>query len=131
MHKTFLKLGAIIAAIAVLLGAFGAHQLRDLVSARAVETFETSIKYMFYHAFALLITGILYKEFRNRLIIWAGRFFGFGILIFSGSLFYIAWTQAIVTPMMRWVGPVTPVGGLLFILGWVFLFVGFFRGSKK
>ena len=127
MHKTFLKIGALLAATSVALGAFGAHALKDLVSERAVATFDTLTKYMFYHAFALILCGILYRDFRSGLLVWAGRLFAFGILLFSGSLLYITYTQATVSPMMKWVGPVTPVGGLLFILGWVLMFISFFK----
>ncbi len=131
MHKTFLKLAALLAAISVGFGAFAAHGLKDMVSDKAVEIFETGAKYMFYHAVALMLTGILYATFRNKFILWAGRFFAFGILFFTGSLLYISYTQAVVVPMMKWVGPITPLGGLLFILGWLCLCVGFFIKPKN
>lgn len=131
MHKTFLKIGALLAAVSIGLGAFAAHALKDLVSDKAVEIFDTGAKYMFYHAIALILTGILYGSFRNKFILWAGRFFAFGILLFIGSLLYISYTQAVVTPMMKWVGPITPLGGLLFILGWLCLCIGFFIKPKS
>ncbi len=131
MHKTYLKIGALLAAVSVGLGAFAAHALKDLVSDKAVEIFDTGSKYMFYHAIALLLTGIFYGTFPNKFILWAGRFFAFGILFFTGSLLYISYTQAVVIPMIKWVGPITPLGGLLFILGWLFLCIGFFIKPKN
>lgn len=130
MHKTFLKIAALLAAISIGLGAFAAHGLKDMVSDKAVETFDTAVKYMLYHSLALMLTGILYDKFSNGLVLWAGRFFAFGILLFTGSLLYIASMQAMVSPIPKWVGPITPLGGLMFILGWIFLFLGFFIRPK-
>lgn len=131
MHRTFVALGALTAALAVGLGAFGAHAMKDLVGENAVATFDTATRYMLYHSFALILCGILYNYAPGKLLLWSGRFFAFGLLFFCGSLIYIAFMQAIVQPMMRWVGPVTPVGGLLFILGWLLMAIAAMRLRKK
>ena len=127
MHKIFIRIGTIAAAIAIGLGAFATHALRDLVSDKAVATFDTATKYMLYHAFALILTGILYSQFKNGKIIWAGRLFTAGIILFSGSVLWIAKFQASVSPVPKWLGPVTPVGGLCFIIGWLLLCLASFR----
>lgn len=127
MHKTFLKTAAIFGVIAVGLGAFAAHALKDLFSDGAVETFQIGVRYQFYHVIALLITGILYAEFYNKFTLFAGRFFIIGILLFSGSLYWLAIIQGMVQPGMRWVGAITPVGGLFFILGWISMLIGIFK----
>lgn len=127
MHKGLLKTAAIIGALSIALGAFAAHSLRQHISDYAVSIFETGVRYQFYHVFALLITGILYKEFPNKLIIWAGKLFIAGIILFSGSLYLLTFIKGAVLPGYNWVGAITPIGGLLFIAGWVCLFLGFFK----
>lgn len=127
MHKGFLKIAAILGALSVGLGAFGAHALKGMVSDHAVATFETAVRYQFYHSFALMLTGILYASFPFKTILWAGRSFIIGILLFSGSLYVISLMQAVVKPGYGWVGAITPLGGLFFILGWLLLCVSFFK----
>ena len=75
MHKSFLKIATLLGALAVLLGAFGAHSLKQVVSDNAVNTFETGVRYQFYHVFALLAAGLIYKDFTNKWISYAGKFF--------------------------------------------------------
>ncbi len=130
MHKTFLKLAALIAAVSVGLGAFAAHALKNMVSDASIAIFETAVRYQFYHVFALAICAILYKDFRNTWILNAGRLFLFGMLFFSGSLYVLAAMKAMVKPGYDWVGAITPVGGLMFILGWLLFFAGLFKPAK-
>ena len=127
MHKGFLKTAAIFAALSVVLGAFAAHKLKDIISDHALATFETAGRYQFYHAFALFITAMLYKDFRFKTTTIAGWLFITGIILFSGSLYVLAFLQATVMPGYRWVGAVTPLGGLAFIGGWLLLFISFFK----
>jgi uncharacterized membrane protein YgdD (TMEM256/DUF423 family) len=124
MHKEYIKTAAILGALSVALGAFAAHTLKGTVSSYALEIFETSVRYQFYHVFALLAVGILYKEFPNKTILWSGRLFIAGIILFSGSLYILAAIKAAVQPGYNWIGAITPLGGLCFILGWIFLFAG-------
>jgi uncharacterized membrane protein YgdD (TMEM256/DUF423 family) len=116
MNKNFLTAGALFAAVAVICGAFGAHFLKTKLSAEGLQTFETAVRYQFYHAFALLATGILYKEFPNKLLKWAGNLFIAGIILFSGSLYILCGVQS-----LKWIGAITPFGGLCFITGWILL----------
>ena len=119
MNKNFLRAGALFAAVAVICGAFGAHFLKTKLSAEGLQTFETAVRYQFYHAFALLVTGILYKEFSNKLLKWAGNLFTAGIILFSGSLYVLSGVQS-----LKWIGAITPLGGLCFITGWILFAVG-------
>jgi uncharacterized membrane protein YgdD (TMEM256/DUF423 family) len=122
MNKNFLSGGALLAAIAVIGGAFGAHFLKTKLSVESLQTFETGIRYQFYHALALLAAGIVYKEFPGKPVKWAGNLFIGGIILFSGSLYTLC-----AAPSMKWLGPVTPLGGLCFISGWLLLAYAFIK----
>jgi uncharacterized membrane protein YgdD (TMEM256/DUF423 family) len=129
MHKGFLKVAAIIGLLSVVLGAFAAHALKGMVSDHSVATFETAVRYQFYHVFALIVVGILYAAFPFKTMLWAGRFFVSGIILFSGSLYALAMVQAAIKPGYNWIGAITPFGGVCFIIGWVLLFISLFRKS--
>jgi len=128
MHKGFIKTAAIFGALSVAIGAFAAHTLKGSISNYALEIFETAVKYQFYHVFGLLAVGILYSQFPSRTMKWAGYLFITGIILFSGSLYILTYVKAAVLPGYNWVGAITPLGGLCFIMGWIFIFVGL---SKK
>jgi uncharacterized membrane protein YgdD (TMEM256/DUF423 family) len=127
MHKGYLKTATLLGALSVALGAFAAHSLKQHVSDYAVGIFETAVRYQFYHAFALLAAGILYKDFPNKIIQWAGKLFIAGIIFFCISLYLLTFIKAAVLPGYDWVGAITPVGGLCFIAGWLCLFLGIRR----
>lgn len=124
MHKGYLKTAALLGALSVALGAFAAHKLKELVSEYALGIFETAVKYQFYHVFALLAAGILYAHGKKNMMKWAGIFFMVGMLFFCGSLYLLTWVKTAGISGMGWVGPITPLGGLFFILGWIWLFLG-------
>lgn len=129
MHKGFLKTAALLGALNVGMGAFAAHALKELVSQRVLVTFETAVRYQFYHLLALALVAILYPAFPNKRMEAAGWLFIAGIVIFCGSLYMLCYVQATVQPGYKWLGPITPFGGLAFIAGWVMLFLATF--SKK
>ena len=129
MHKGFLKTGFILAVLSVALGAFAAHGLKTYVSSKAMDTFETAVRYQFYHVVALIITAIIYKEFKFNIVKIAGWFFIAGIILFCGSLYVLAFKQGLVQPGFQWIGIITPFGGLSFITGWVLLFVSMYKGK--
>ncbi len=131
MHKGFLKAAALIGALSVALGAFAAHSLKQHVSDYAVSIFETAVRYQFYHAFALLASGILYKEFPNKFIKWSGKLFIIGIILFCISLYALTFIKAAVLPGYDWIGAITPLGGLAFITGWLCLFAGIIKNKKQ
>jgi uncharacterized membrane protein YgdD (TMEM256/DUF423 family) len=124
MHKGYLRLSFVLAAITVALGAFGAHQLDGLVPEKALMTFETAVRYQFYHVIALALAAILYREYPSRSIRLAGTFFVLGIILFCGSLYLLTWKTASDIPWLKWAGPVTPLGGVCFIAGWILLASG-------
>lgn len=126
MHKGFIKTAAFAGALAVGLGAFGAHGLKKIFSPEILQTWETAVKYQFYHVLALLAVGILYDRFANTLINWAGRLFIAGMIIFSGSLYLLCFAKNGEWGM-DWIGAITPVGGVCFILGWLFVLGGVMR----
>jgi uncharacterized membrane protein YgdD (TMEM256/DUF423 family) len=124
MHKGFLRLAAILGALSVGLGAFGAHSLRTILPPEALNIFETGVRYQFYHVFALLATGILYKRFPVKRLRFAGFFFVSGIVLFSGSLYALATLAPSPNSSLRSIGIITPLGGVFLIIGWIFLLIG-------
>lgn len=110
-----IRLGALFAAIAIVTGAFAAHGLKEIVDNHALSIFKTGAQYQFYHALALILTGILANQ-KQRLLAVPGWFFVAGIVLFSGSLYALALTS------IHWIGAITPLGGLCFIIGWLILF---------
>lgn len=121
MHKKFLVAGIIFAMLAVVFGAFGAHGLKKLVDAEAIEVFKTGVQYQFYHAVALILAAILSAKNSAKHINWAGNLFLAGILFFSGSLYSITLCKAAQVAVPKFVFPITPLGGVCFIAGWIFL----------
>ena len=111
------------AAIAVALGAFGAHGLKKVVSAEAVQIFQTGVQYQMYHALALVLTGLVYEKSSPKFARIAGILFLTGIILFSGSLYLLTAGKAADTATLDKAGIITPVGGLAFIGGWLFLFL--------
>ncbi len=124
MHKTFVSTAAYLGALSVALGAFGAHALKAILNPEALAIFETAVRYQFYHVFALLAAGMLYNYSPNKFIIWAGRLFMAGIVLFSGSLYALVYIKNAENLGLYWVGAITPIGGLCFIAGWVCLAIG-------
>jgi uncharacterized membrane protein YgdD (TMEM256/DUF423 family) len=121
MHNRFLKTAALLGALSVTLGAFAAHGLKKILAPDDLQTFETAVRYQFYHVFALLAVGILYATFPVKLKQWAGRFFIAGIVLFSGSLYLLCYVKYAQLPL-NWLGAITPFGGACFIGGWLLLF---------
>ena len=124
MQKKILKTAAVLGALSVILGAFGAHALKQLISDKNLQTYETGVRYQFYHVIALFITGILYKDFTNNYLQWAGRLFCLGILLFSGSLYLLSFIELTDMTGLKWVGAITPLGGVCFIIAWLLLALG-------
>ena len=116
MTKTFVALGAISGFVAVALGAFGAHALRDHLSVGMMEVYKTGVQYQMAHALALLLVGLLAERWRdNGLLRAVGWLFFAGTVLFSGSLYALAISQ------VRVLGAITPLGGLCLLAGWLTL----------
>lgn len=129
MNKNFLAAAALFGALAVALGAFAAHALKTKLPAEAVAVFETGVRYQFYHTLALLFAGIASEKFVTKWMQWSGNCFIAGIILFSGSLYALTAFRITETiSAAKYVGIITPFGGLFFIAGWLFLF---FAVSKK
>jgi uncharacterized membrane protein YgdD (TMEM256/DUF423 family) len=128
MHKGFLITAAVLSALAVALGAFGAHGLKKIVPPETVATFDTGVRYQLYHCFGLFITAILFEKFASGSLKYAAYFFIIGIILFSGSLYLLTAIKATNTVGLRGIGIITPFGGLFFIAGWLMLAYAVWRG---
>ena len=124
MSNTFIRWAAVLGALSVLIGAFGAHALKPFLSADALMTYETGVKYQMYHALALLGVGILRQKFPHPLIRYSGHCFIIGVVLFSGSLYVLTLLKATSSIGLGGLGLVTPVGGLFLISGWLLLLGG-------
>ncbi|WP_444940396.1 DUF423 domain-containing protein [Microbulbifer sp. ZKSA004] len=125
MAKLYLLLCALFGASGVALGAFGAHGLRGKVAENLLEAYKTGVQYQMIHALALFGVVLLMQNWGNRLsLTLSGALFTFGIIFFSGSLYALALGGP------RWLGPITPLGGLMMIAGWLVLFFAAFNFSK-
>ena len=114
--KLFLLLGSTSALLAVLLGAFGAHSLKNKLSADMLAIFQTGVQYHFYHSLGLLAVGFIATQLPvSSTLKWSGWLMFVGIVIFSGSLYLLSITG------VRWLGAITPIGGVAFIAGWALL----------
>lgn len=124
MHKKFLIAASFFGGLAVALGAFGAHGLEKITSdEKILHGFQTGVQYQMIHALALLAVAILYEKIQDDRMKWAGNSFIAGILLFSGSLYLITFLKIQESSAMKFAGPITPLGGLFFIAGWLFLLI--------
>ncbi len=123
MQRTFFRIAAILAMISVILGAFGAHALKEHISEQSLASFQTATTYMMNHAIAIFIVGKLYRHYKKKSIIWSGNFFVMGIVMFSGSIYLSIVLKYLGYDKITLVNIITPVGGLMFILGWLMLFI--------
>ena len=117
MLKFGLIAGSLLSMLSVVLGAFGAHYLKNTLNDYSLSVFQTGVLYQFFHSVGILVLVLLSKSINNLnldLSIW---FFTLGIILFSGSLYLLAITG------LKWLGAITPIGGMFFILGWMFLFM--------
>lgn len=117
MLKFGLIAGSLLSMLSVVLGAFGAHYLKNTLNDYSLSVFQTGVLYQFFHSIGILVLVLLSKSIDDLnldLSIW---FFTIGIILFSGSLYLLAITG------LKWLGAITPIGGMFFILGWMFLFM--------
>ena len=115
---------ALLGALAVALGAFAAHGLKAVLSARLLDVFQTGVDYQFCHVGALLVTGLLQQKGNSRGLRISATAFLAGIVCFSGSLYVLALSG------VHWLGAITPLGGTAFIIGWLSLAVSIFQQGK-
>ena len=116
MERTFFIIASLLGGLSVALGAFGAHALRGRIEESLLANYQTGVSYMFYHALALFAAAWAVSKWpASNLPVWAGWLFVLGVVVFSGSLFVMAFTG------LRWLGAITPIGGVAFIVGWLLL----------
>ena len=123
MQSVFLFLGAVSALIGVGMGAFGAHGLKNILSPELLAVYQTGVTYQMWHALGLIGIALMRQQFsESKLLIWSGWLMLFGILLFSGSLYLLAILN------LKWLGMLTPIGGVSFIVAWVLIAI---FASKK
>ena len=116
-------LGSLFGFFGVALGAFAAHGLKNILPPEMLAVFETAVRYQMYHAFAIIVSAFLAETYHGAA--YAGRLFGIGILLFSGSLYALSITGIV------WFGMITPVGGVCFLGGWTALFISALRSTVQ
>lgn len=117
--KVFIFLGSINAMISVILGAFGAHVLSERLNAEMLDVYQTGVHYEFYHGLGLILLGLIaYHLPESAYIHWSGWLMFAGIIMFSGSLYVLSLSG------VRWLGAITPAGGVLLIISWLLLAIG-------
>jgi uncharacterized membrane protein YgdD (TMEM256/DUF423 family) len=124
MDRVFITVGALSGFLAVAAGAFGAHALRERLPADMLQVFQTAVTYQMYHALALVGVGILLARFSIDGSVWlttAGWLFVAGTALFSGSLYLLSLSGT------TWLGAITPLGGVAFLLGWLAVAIGIWR----
>jgi uncharacterized membrane protein YgdD (TMEM256/DUF423 family) len=122
--QRFLTLGSILAGLGVAAGAFGAHALKEILDPPMLQVFETATRYVMYHAFGLCIVSWAIDRYPEQRLEKSGWLFLIGILLFSGSLYVVSLAG------IRWMGAVTPIGGLAFMTGWLLLAWGVWRDAR-
>ena len=124
MARQFILAGALLGGLATLVGAFGSHVLEGMLGPERLSVFEIGVRYQFYHALALLLTGLLATRSESRALRWAGRLFVFGTIAFSFSLYVLALTG------IHWFGPITPIGGTALAGAWFLVAAHAFRSRS-
>ena len=133
MHRSIQLRGIVFAAIAVILGAFGAHALKAVLPLDRLQVFETGVRYQIIHSIALIVLSLNLTKYEDATFAseWMHRaalFMTIGIVLFSGSLYIISTSSILPFSVGPWMGPITPIGGLFFIIGWTSWGMASYRG---
>lgn len=122
MHKNLIVTGCVLAALGVIMGAFGAHGLESRLSTDRLAIYNTAVDYHLYHALGLVVLGSVAKSTKpSPLLLWSAVTMLAGIVLFSGSLYLLTLTN------LRWLGMIAPFGGTAFIIAWLLLAMGVWR----
>lgn len=124
MNRRIILWAAVFGGVAVVLGALGAHALKEGLTSESLQSFNSGVRYQAWHAIALLVIGFSEKQFPFKKLVFI--FWSSGVILFSGSIFLLS-TKSMSGLEFSFLGSITPIGGLLMILGWAFLFIGAFR----
>ncbi len=128
--KEVVKAG-ILGCIAVIGGAFGAHALKEVLSPEYLASFNTGVRYQLIHALVILITVLLNNKYNLKQFKIASTLFFWGVILFSGSVYLLTLKNVIGVEWLEYVGPITPIGGTLIIIGWVFIIIGGMKIKKS
>ncbi len=121
MQKIFLTYGSIFGILGVILGAMGAHALKSQLSSEQLVSYETGVKFQMYHAIALILIALLIDKLDNKSLRYSGYFFIAGVFLFSGSVYLLSLKNVLGIENWTFLGPITPFGGVCFIIGWIFI----------
>lgn len=130
MNKSLLIKAAILGVIAVIGGAFGAHALKEVLSSDHLASFNTGVRYQLIHAVVLLVLFLLKDRFDLKQFKIAATLIFWGVILFSGSIYLLTIKNIIGVEWLKFAGPITPIGGTLIIVGWVFIIVGGMKVNK-
>jgi len=124
MNKMILIKGAVLGMIAVLGGAFGAHALKEVLSPEHLASFQTGVRYQMIHAVVLLFLFLLLNQFESKQFKIATNLIFWGVILFSGSIYILTLKNIIGIEALKFAGPITPIGGVLIISGWLSIVLG-------
>lgn len=130
-QKNTLTIIGVLGAIAVILGAFGAHSLKAVLSESQLATFETGVRYHYYHTFAIFGVFLLEQKLPTKKINLINTLFLIGIFLFSGSIYLLACKDILGIENLKFLGPITPIGGTFFIIGWILLATASLKKTGK
>ena len=128
MRKKIVLTGVVLVLLSIVLGAFGAHKLKELIDVKDLQTFETGVKYQMYIGLSFLIIGFNGDKIKTHLSLTV-ILIGIGILLFSGSIYFLS-LKLLIGDWVKYLGPVTPIGGLLMIIGWILIFIQILKDGK-
>lgn len=128
MDKSSLVKGAILGCIAVIFGALGSHALKQVLLPEQLLSFETGVRYQMYHALVILVLAVVVNSKSSKLLLTTVNLFFLGIVLFSGSIYLLTLKNIIAADFLKFAGPITPIGGILLVIGWVLLVL---EGLKK
>ncbi|MCB9361169.1 MAG: DUF423 domain-containing protein [Flavobacteriales bacterium] len=124
MIKNILIKAAILGCVGIVLGAFGAHALKAVLTPEQLASFNTGVRYQIIHAVVLLFLFLIVEKFELKQFKLAANFIFFGVILFSGSIYILTLKNILAIDALKFAGPITPIGGLLMIFGWLFIFIG-------
>jgi uncharacterized membrane protein YgdD (TMEM256/DUF423 family) len=127
MRKNLFIIACVSGLLTVVFGALGAHALSEVLTPEQLKSFETGVRFQMYHTLCIVAITSLNLKYRTRFFTWAAYCFVAGIILFSFSIYLLSLKDYLSSPGLRYLGPITPVGGIIFMLGWVFLILAGFK----
>ncbi len=131
MKKNILVKAGVLGMIAVIFGAFAAHALKQILTPEQLESFQTGVRYQIIHAVVLLFLFLIIERYPSKQLIIASHLIFYGVLLFSGSIYVLTLKNMFGMEILKFAGPITPIGGLLLILGWIFIVIGGVKLESK